>query len=188
MRSKEFTGTKTIFAGFVFVLIFSFGAFAQTKKIETKNTANQPKITQIDDAALRNLLKPNGKPLLVNFWATWCEPCREEFPDLVRISNDYKGKIDVITISLDFAEDINTTVPQFLSEMKAEIPTYLLVSQDESALISSIKKDWTGGLPFTVLYNEKGEMIYFKEAKFKNDVLRGVIDKTLVVKTEEKAN
>lgn len=188
MISKTFNGTKIIFAGFIFVLIFSFGIFAQPKKAETKNVANQSKITQINDAALLNLLKPNGKPLLVNFWATWCEPCREEFPDLVKISNDYKGKIDVITISLDFAEDINTTVPKFLSQMKAEMPTYLLVSKDESALIGSIKKDWTGGLPFTILYNEKGEMIYFKEAKFKNNVLRGEIDKSLVAKTEEKPN
>ena len=160
--------------GIIFVLAFSFAVFAQTK-----TAPNNAKVTQIDDAALKNLLKPNGKPLLVNFWATWCEPCREEFPDLVKINNDYKGKIDFITVSLDFVEDLNTTVPKFLSEMKAEMPTYLLVSQDESALISSIKKDWTGGLPFTILYNENGEMAYFKEGKVKTDVLRGEIDKSL---------
>src|SRR5688572_18722068 len=44
-----------------------------------------PKVTRIDEQGLRDLLKPNGKPRLINFWATWCGPCREEFPDLVKI-------------------------------------------------------------------------------------------------------
>jgi thiol-disulfide isomerase/thioredoxin len=176
MRSNVFAGVKITLIGFIFALIFSCGVSAQT--------TNLPKITQIDDVALKNLLKPNGKPLLVNFWATWCVPCREEFPDLVRISNDYKEKIDVITISLDFAEDFDKKVPIFLSEMKAEMPNYWLVSQDESAIIGSIKKDWTGGLPFTVLYGKNGEMAYFKEGPFKAGVLRGEIDKQLV--TEKK--
>jgi thiol-disulfide isomerase/thioredoxin len=68
------------------------------------STAGQPRVTQIDDAKLNQLLKPNGKPLLVNFWATWCGPCREEFPDLVKIDQEYRGRIDFVTISLDFPE------------------------------------------------------------------------------------
>jgi thiol-disulfide isomerase/thioredoxin len=55
---------------------------------------------------LKNILKANGKPLLVNFWATWCDPCREEFPDLVKIDADYKNKIDFITVSLDDVEEL----------------------------------------------------------------------------------
>jgi len=58
------------------------------------SNAPLPTVKQINEIALKNLLKPNGKPLLVNFWATWCDPCREEFPDLVKIDEDYKGKID----------------------------------------------------------------------------------------------
>lgn len=126
---------------------------AQTKNTAQKSTAEQkspaetkpqaanqpPRVTQIDDAKIKQLLKPSsGKPLLVNFWATWCVPCREEFPDLVKIDDEFKGEIDFITVSLDFIEELNTGVPQFLSEMKAEMPTYLLTSADENVLISSI--------------------------------------------------
>jgi thiol-disulfide isomerase/thioredoxin len=90
--------------------VFSLTSFscAQTKNTtqkppaETKSrAANLPRVTQIDDAKIKQLLKPGGKPLLVNFWATWCGPCREEFPDLVKIDSEYKGKIDFITVSLD---------------------------------------------------------------------------------------
>ena len=135
------------------------------------------KITQIDALALKRLIKPNGKPLLINFWATWCDPCREEFPELVKINNDYKGKIDFITISLDDLEDINSAVPKFLVEMKAEMPAYLLVTPDEEAAISSVSKDWSGGLPFTMLVDEKGGTAYFRQGKVRPDILRGALVK-----------
>jgi len=179
MKKAVIYGTKTIFTGLVFVLIFSFGVFAQKNTPTPKPTpnANLPKVTQINEVSIKTALKPNGKPLLVNFWATWCDPCREEFPDLVKFDAEYKGKIDFITISLDDLAEINRDVPKFLAEQKAEMPAYLLKVADESALISSIAKDWNGGLPFTILYNEKGEITYFKQGKVKIEVLRGEVEK-----------
>jgi thiol-disulfide isomerase/thioredoxin len=197
MKKPVINATKMIFFGVVFVQIFSLGIFAQksktkTVKLKTKTvkippkqavsmtkttSALLPKVTQIDEAGLKNAIKPNGKPMLVNFWATWCDPCREEFPDLVKLDADYKGKIDFITISLDELSEINRDVPKFLSDMKAEMPSYLLKVEDEGVAIGSITKDWQGGLPFTILYNEKGEIAYFRQGKVKIDALRGEIDK-----------
>jgi thiol-disulfide isomerase/thioredoxin len=179
-----------------FISLCAFFSIANSSCAQTKNTAqkspaetnaetktqmaNQPRVTQIDDARIKQLLKPSGgKPLLVNFWATWCIPCREEFPDLVKIDDEYRGKIDFITVSLDFIEELNTGVPKFLSEMKAEMPTYLLIGADENTLISSIAKDWNGGLPFTILYNEKGEITYLRQGKVKHETLKSEIEKTL---------
>src|SRR5215213_5623023 len=109
--------TKAFLSGLVFVLIFSFGVFAQKKAPTPKPTlnVNLPKVTQIDETGLKTALKPNGKPLLVNFWATWCDPCREEFPELVRIDAEYKDKIDFITISFDYLSEIRRDVPKFLA-------------------------------------------------------------------------
>ncbi|HEY0050123.1 MAG TPA: thioredoxin domain-containing protein, partial [Pyrinomonadaceae bacterium] len=84
---------------------------ARESPAETKpRAANPPRVTQVDDGKIKQLLKPVGKPLLVNFWATWCGPCREEFPDLVKIDAEYRGKIDFFTVSLDFIEELNTGV------------------------------------------------------------------------------
>ena len=166
---------------------------AQTKKSRVKKSApkkqvtlNLPKVTQIDAEVLKKLLRPNGKPLLINFWATWCEPCREEFPDLVKIGADYQDKIELITISLDELSEINGDVPKFLAQMKSSSPAYLLKTTDENSAIGLVAKDWQGGLPFTILFNAGGEPIYSKQGKFKTEVLRAEIEKLIALPVAEK--
>ena len=124
----------------------------------------------------------NTKPLLVNFWATWCVPCRAEFPELVKIDNDYKGKIDFITVSFDEVAELETGVPDFLTKMKATMPTFLLKTSDEETAIKTISKDWQGGLPFTILYNQKGEAIFTQQGLIKPETVRAEIEKSLVKK------
>ena len=169
------------------------GKSTPKKTVATKKTTpvastpdpNLPKVTQIDAVAMQNLLKREGenqKPLLVNFWATWCAPCIEEFPDLVKIDNDYKGKIDFITITLDDVEELNTGVPKFLRRMKAEMPTFLLKTDDEGAAISTVYKDWAGGLPFTIFFDGKGAVVYNRQGKVVDEVLRKELDKVVLPK------
>ncbi len=148
-----------------------------------KATAEGPKVTQIDIEGLRKLLKPSGKPLLINLWATWCDPCREEFPDLVKLDAEYKGRVDFITVSLDDLEDIATLVPKFLREVKAEMPAYLLKTPDESAAISMVAKDWSGNLPLTVLFSSAGEPVYTRPGKFKYETLKEELEKVLSPKS-----
>lgn len=182
---------KKIFKTFAFAFtcfILMTAVFAQNPDDANagKNTS-APKVTKVDETTIKAVLKPNGKPLLVNFWATWCVPCREEFPELVKLDAEYRGKIDFITISLDDLAEINRDVPKFLSEMKATMPTYLLRTADENAVIGSITKDWSGGLPFTVLYDENGNLEYFKQGIIKVDIVKEKINSLLATdaKTSE---
>ncbi len=182
--------TFAFFATFAAIFSLTTNLFAQKTKNppKAKTTAvvsNLPKVTQIDEIKIKSLLKPNGKPLLVNFWATWCVPCREEFPELVALDKEYKGKIDFITISLDDLAEINHDVPKFLNEMNATMPAYLLKTTDENAAISSISKEWSGGLPFTILYDENGEVVHTKQGKIKPEIVKEKID-SLLIKTTSK--
>jgi thiol-disulfide isomerase/thioredoxin len=158
-----------------------------TKKTTPTVAANLPKVTQIDTPGLQILIKRNGgenqKPLMVNFWATWCGPCVEEFPDLVKIDEEYRGKIDFITISMDDLADINTEVPKFLGKMRAKMPAYLLKTDDDEAAIVAVAKEWQGALPFTIIYNPKGEISYSKQGKIKPDDVRKEIDKITINQT-----
>lgn len=174
-------GAKAGLLSLLFVLFFVFSAEAQRKTPAAAKPAATPavKVTQVDDVGVKKILVPKDKPLLVNFWATWCDPCREEFPELVELDHEYKGKIDFITISLDDVEDIRTTVPKFLGEMKAEMPAYLLRTTNESAVIESISKDWRGGMPFTALFDAKGDLVYFREGKVVLETMRSELNKIL---------
>jgi len=141
--------------------------------------ANPSAVKQIDIVGLKKLVKGTGRPLLINFWATWCPPCVEEFPDLVKIDADYHGKLDVITVSLDDLAEIDRDVPKFLADMKAEMPAYLLHTKDESTAIRLIAKDWAGNLPMTVLYDGTGAVAYMRNGKIRVQPLRDNIDKLL---------
>lgn len=172
--------SKTSLILTVISIFLTANILAQKPKVspDTK-VAALPKVTQVNETTIKEILKANGKPLLVNFWATWCVPCREEFPELIEIDKEYKGKIDFITISLDDPAEINRDVPKFLNEMKATMPAYLLRTNDESAVIGAITKDWAGGLPFSVLYNEKGELVYFKQGKIKIEDVKSKLDEVI---------
>ncbi len=169
--------------GWLIAPIFLISAVAAqappSAPVSSKVPPTQPVVTKIDQKRFTELIKPNGKPLLINFWATWCEPCREEFPALVKIDSEYKGKIDFITISLDFEEEITTGVPKFLALMKASMPTYVLITPDETAAISMISKEWAGGLPMTVLYDPSGKLAYFRQGLVRHDILQREINKLL---------
>ena len=176
---------KAVLTGVILVLCFSVVGAAQGNGASTPPSASAvakkiPSVKQIDLPGLRKALTPSaGKPLLVNFWATWCDPCRDEFPELVKLDAEYKGKIDFITISLDELSEINRDVPKFLAEMKAEMPAYLLKAVDDDAAIAFVSKEWSGALPLTILYDPSGKQTYYRQGIVKVETVRAEIDKLL---------
>jgi thiol-disulfide isomerase/thioredoxin len=143
-------------------------------------------VQAVDLAGLKKLLVRNGqdtRPLLVNFWATWCDPCRDEFPDLVKIDQQYRSKsIDFIAISLDDLPDIKTTVPNFLQQMHATMPAYLLNVSDPEPTINWVDKDWGGSLPATFLYDAQGKVAYKHFGRVDVQELRAAIEKLVPTK------
>jgi thiol-disulfide isomerase/thioredoxin len=172
---------RTLLTVVLLVLLTNFAVPAQRKSRTAKRTttAVKAKVAPLKTDDLKALLaKPKDKPLLVNFWATWCDPCRDEFPDLVKIDKDYRPKsLDFVTVSLDEKKDINTTVPQFLNTMKATMPSYLLDATDPEPAINAVDPRWQGDLPATFLYNTQGELIYRHFGRVNTAELREQIDR-----------
>lgn len=163
-------------------LFLSFSAAAQSRKAHKVRVAPAVKrgvTLAINGEELQSLLRRDGnRPLLVNYWATWCDPCRDEFPDLVKIDKEYRAKgLDFIAITLDDLADINTAVPKFLRQMKASMPVYLLNMADPEPAINAVDREWGGALPATFLYNSRGQVVYKHFGRIKPNDLRTAIEK-----------
>ena len=114
----------------------------------------RPEITLADrDGKPRALSEWDGKALVINFWATWCAPCRREIPMLKALANEYRGQgVEVIGIAVDFRDD----VLQYLQKMPIDY-TVLIGEQDgmDAARAFGIE---TIGLPFTVFTDSSGRI------------------------------
>ena len=163
------------------ILLLSLAAPAQRTKRRVARPAKPPVVAPLNTDELKGLLaKEKLKPLLVNFWATWCDPCRDEFPDLVKIDSEYRPKsLDFVTVSLDEATEIKTEVPRFLAKMKATMPAYLLTASDPEPAINAVDPQWQGDLPATFLYNEKGEVVFKHFGRVDATELRAAIEKVV---------
>ena len=103
------------------------------------------------------------KVVLVNVWALWCLPCIEEFPMIVGLNKDIEN-LEVMFISADF-KDQTKNVVDFLSNYEIGMRSYIKDQKDEP-FIQGLNKNWTGSLPFTIVYAKKsGSVIDSWEGK-----------------------
>ena len=138
-----------------------------------------PEIQPATWEQLRGTVRAGGARLVVlNVWATWCVPCREEFPDLLRIRSEYRERgVRLVLVSAD----IDSQIPdarRFLSGQGVEFLTYLKQGAD-MPFIDSLDARWSGALPATVLYDAAGRKLWFHEGKTTYDSLKARIEEAL---------
>lgn len=139
---------KKIISVFIFLFLISGISVSQ-------NLRELKSLNEID--SIRTSLK--GNVILVNFWASWCKPCVEEFPDLLKLKRDYEDKgLSVILISLDFPEDVNSKLKPFLKKDKADFTTFYNGIKNADSLMEYIDKKWDGAIPATFIFDRKGQM------------------------------
>jgi thiol-disulfide isomerase/thioredoxin len=112
-----------------------------------------------EDYSSRIVAGRKGRVLIVNFWATWCEPCREEMPALVAAAKKFSSRdLAVVLVSLDSQKSGLTQVPKFLKEMKVPFVCWLAKAHDPQALVDTVDPNWDGSLPYTLLYGRDGKL------------------------------
>ncbi|HXW55411.1 MAG TPA: TlpA disulfide reductase family protein [Candidatus Cybelea sp.] len=136
---------------------------AQTSASKTtpathKSAGSTPPLIDVEGYD-RILAKYRGKPLLVTFWATWCEPCRYEFPMIVGLAKQYAPQgLEVFGVSLDDDADMHL-VRHFLEKNQPPFPNYRQKPGiDVDAFYRGVNPDWTGTMPETIFYNRDGRI------------------------------
>lgn len=132
-----------------------------------KEWAAQPvTLDTIDSIGIKNLVKNNSDKLyLINVWATWCGPCVNEFPSLVAINRMYRERdFQFISISADNPEK-KDKVLKMLQSRHASNTNYLFNSDDKYKLIEAVDPQWNGALPYTILVEPGGKIVYAKQGE-----------------------
>lgn len=124
----------------------------------------QPASTPLFAATLSDLEdKPvalasyRGKPLVVNFWARWCPPCRAEIPELVAFRDSQKGKIEVLGIGI---EDKAEPAKAFAKNYAISYPVF--VAKEKGIPLMQALGNTRAGLPFTLFIDRNGTIVHTK--------------------------
>lgn len=100
-----------------------------------------------------------GKAVLVNFWATWCLPCREEMPELVKLENRMNGKpFQLVVISTDEPEQAQDAF-KFVESNRVPAPSYIKQTGNNDKFINAFDPEWTGAVPALFLYDRTGKRV-----------------------------
>lgn len=92
--------------------------------------------------------------VLVNFWATWCKPCVEEFPMITDLAAQYEPEgLKVYFVSVDFIDNLEG-IKAFLTRMGVQEPSFIKPDGNDNAFIDGIHKDWSGAIPFTIIFSK----------------------------------
>jgi thiol-disulfide isomerase/thioredoxin len=139
----------------------------------------------IDKARLSKIINErNGKILFLNLWATWCVPCREEFPEIVKLAGIYKNEVDFIGISADYPDEVKSKIVPFLKSNKANFASFVSGFKKDEDLINALDKKWNGALPATFIFDRKGNKLILLEGKKTFDEFKAEIDKALIANKE----
>lgn len=128
---------------------------------ETMASSTQPAQQITLDELQNRIQNRNGKPLFLNFWATWCEPCTKEMPVILDLHKQYgQNQVDFLAVSADTFSDTVDQVQSKIQELNmTQIPTMILMAQDQEQAISAIDEQWEGQIPATFIYDAQGNKV-----------------------------
>jgi thiol-disulfide isomerase/thioredoxin len=123
------------------------------------DAARQRSLEVIDaDRYVALVAEHRGKPLMVAFWATWCEPCRDEYPMVIELVRQYQPKrLEVFGMNLDDDAEESLAL-RFMAKTQPVFPNYRKKPGKEEEFINRVNPKWSGALPATFFYSPDGHL------------------------------
>ncbi len=132
----------------------------------------------LTESSLDSLLTHrNGNALLLNIWATWCDPCKEEFPDLVKLSSAMQHRgLDVVAVSVDYPDEVATKIQPFIDTMRVPFPVYVADFPGQDEFFGRFDRRWSGAVPATFIYDAAGKQRRFLLGKQTSAQLHSAVE------------
>ena len=117
-------------------------------------------LNPLDEAGFQKLTAAHkGKVVLYQFWATWCDSCRAEMPQLIKLNEKLKSRgFELVTISADDPEQ-DADAEKIIKQNRAPEPAYRKDTKKDEQFINAIDPAWSGALPAMFLYDRNGRKV-----------------------------
>ena len=137
----------------------------------TRNDPDLPHFSFPDVAGIqRDRSEWDGKILVVNFWATWCPPCREEIPEFVKLQEAMGGQgLQFIGIAIEDAEPVKA----FMKQISFNYP--VLIGENGGMSLSARLGNTIGILPFTAVIDRSGKVVHAHSGPFAREQVMAIV-------------
>ena len=116
-----------------------------------------------------------GKVVMLDFWATWCPPCQEEMPSLIKLAKEYEGKgLVFVAASRDDMPDAPLYVQEYIVSRMPELAPYVVYAPDELAMAFQVT-----ALPTLYFLDREGRVVDAQRGALSEDALRSRIERAL---------
>ncbi|MGR9100221.1 MAG: TlpA family protein disulfide reductase [Gammaproteobacteria bacterium] len=163
--------TKLLIA-VIAAVAMSGGIFAQRLAMDTQDEpAAIPQLSLPDlSGNQRNLDEWRGKVLVVNFWATWCPPCRKEIPEFISLQQELGNKgLQFVGIAIEEKEPVE----EYLTFIDINYP--ILIGGDAGAALSSQFGNRIGAVPFTLIADRQGNIVHRHPGEMSRSQLEKIV-------------
>lgn len=176
----KFSKTHGLIVAFVGVVALAAGLYFGTRSLAPSAVGDAAATAllgiRLPDASGKEetLGQWKGKVLVVNFWATWCTPCREEMPDFVAAQRDLGGRgLQFVGIAVDEADKVR----RFAEEIGLNYPA--LIGGYGAIELSQTLGNRVGALPFTVILDRSGKVVHTQLGPLASTKLRSIVGQLL---------
>ncbi len=158
----------------VAILVIAAGLFSYrtfTASAQPDDAQDLPHFSFPDVAGVeRDRSEWDGKILVVNFWATWCPPCREEIPEFVKLQEALGNQgLQFIGIAIEDAEPVKA----FMAEMTFNYP--VLIGEGGGMSLSAQLGNTIGIIPFTAVIDRSGKVVYAHSGPFAREQVMAIV-------------
>ena len=166
---------RWLILGVAGILALAIGAFVGLRQEAPQDAATLLALSLPDITGQQQSLGQwRGKVVVVNFWATWCAPCREEMPEFVRAQSEFGSKgLQFVGIAVDEAGKAD----EFARELRLNYP--VLIGGYGAIELSKTLGNRLTALPFTIIVDRQGHVAHTQLGPLKPDQLRSIISKLL---------
>ncbi len=161
----------------VLSLVFSLSSGVPELRSQTHRPVRS--VEPINEQGLRQLIHERaGRILLLNVWATWCKPCVEEFPGLIRLQQTYRDSlVDIVAISVDYPDEVASKIIPFLDSLGVSFTVFVADIPKPEDLITTLNPAWSGAVPATFVFDRHGRRRAFLLGRKNFEIFKDAVDR-----------